>query len=164
MPNSPQVLSVLFVCTGNTCRSPLAVAAFVAELGEDRVHVEVSSAGTSAWEGEPASDGSVAVALANGFDLRDHRSRRASAALLESSDIVFVMEPSHRRNLEAAGAPMERVHVLSEWPPPGEPDLPVSDPFGGSAEAYEECWRRIRHHMKRIVPSIRRELRTRLAS
>ena len=43
----------------------------------------------------------------------------------------------------------------------GEPGLPVSDPFGASREAYEECWRRIRRHVKRLVPSVREALRTR---
>jgi hypothetical protein len=53
--------------------------------------------------------------------------------------------------------------VLSEWPEPGEPGLPLSDPFGGSSEAYEECWRRIIHHVDRVVPQIREASRARSA-
>ena len=48
--------------------------------------------------------------------------------------------------------------MLSEWPPPGEPEAPVADPFGGSAETYEECLRRIRRHVRRIVPYVREAL------
>ena len=50
---------VLFVCTGNTCRSPMAAAALAEELGSDASRVEILSAGTSAWEGQPASPGTI---------------------------------------------------------------------------------------------------------
>lgn len=164
MSPSMPVLRVLFVCTGNTCRSPLAVAALDAELGADRSHVEVSSAGTSAWEGQPVSDGSLEVAKRDGLDLSAHRARRVTVSLVRAADLIFVMDPLHRVALEALGAPAGKVQVLSQWPAPGEPDLPVSDPFGASREAYEECWRRIRRHVQRIVLPIRQEMKSRLAS
>jgi len=49
--------------------------------------------------------------------------------------------------------------VLSEYPPPGEPSLAVSDPYGASIEAYEECWRRIERHLERVVPTALQYLR-----
>jgi protein-tyrosine phosphatase len=164
MASTEALVRVLFVCTGNTCRSPLAVAALVDELGSDAAKVEVLSAGTSAWEGQPASDGTRDVAARAGLDLESHRARRATTPLVRAADFVFVMEPLHGVALEALGAPRERVHVISEWPEPGDPGLPVSDPFGGSREAYEECWRRIRQHVRRITPAVREALRARNAS
>jgi protein-tyrosine phosphatase len=163
MSTNDPLLRILFVCTGNTCRSPLAAAALVAELGPDADRIEVSSAGTSAWEGQPASDGSKEVAAADGLDLSAHRSKRVTSTMARTSDFVFVMEPSHRSALAAFGVPAERVHVISEWPEPGEPGLQVSDPFGASREAYEECWRRIRRHVARIAPHVRQALRARTA-
>jgi protein-tyrosine-phosphatase len=53
--------------------------------------------------------------------------------------------------------------VISEWPTPGEPDLPLSDPYGGSAEAYEECWQRVTRHVDRVAPHIRETSRARSA-
>lgn len=156
-------IHVLFVCTGNTCRSPLAAAGLRAELGPDAERVHVESAGTSAWEGQPASEGSLRVARDAGLDLAEHRSRRLSGEMARGAELLFVMERSHRAAVEALGVPADRVRVLSDWPPPGEPDLPVSDPFGGSQEAYEECWRRIRQHLQRIVPHVRQALRARTA-
>lgn len=155
---------VLFVCTGNTCRSPLAALALRAELGEDAPRVEVRSAGTAAHPGQAASEGSRRVAEADGFDLSGHRSRSVTASMARESDLVFVMTPAHRSALEALGVAGEQIHVMSEWPGPGQPDLPVFDPFGASFEAYEECWRRLRIHAKRIAPSVRQALRERRPS
>jgi protein-tyrosine phosphatase len=163
MSNEP-VVRVLFVCTGNTCRSPLAAAALRAELGSDAPRVDVSSAGTAAVDGQPVSEGTRAVAAQSGIDLASHRSRRTTTPLVRAADFVFVMEPLHRVALEALGAPGERIHVLSEWPEPGEPGLPVADPFGASREAYEECWQRIQRHVRRIAPAVREALRSRKAS
>jgi protein-tyrosine phosphatase len=154
---------VLFVCTGNTCRSPMAAVALLHALGPDAERVEVVSAGTAAWEGQPATGPSIEIADANGADLRGHRSRRLSPDLVRSADLVLVMERAHLAAVRSLGADPTRSHVLSEWPAPGVPELPVSDPFGASREAYEECWRRITHHVERVVPHIREASRARSA-
>ena len=151
------------VCTGNTCRSPLAAAALVRELGADRERVRVGSAGTAAEDGSPASEESIEIAAVQGLDLEDHRALRLTAEIAKAADLVIVMEAAHRPSVERLGVPTERVKVMSEWPEPGDPGLPVSDPFGGSIEAYEECWRRIQHHVRRIVPHVREALRARSA-
>lgn len=152
---------VLFVCTGNTCRSPMASAALLHALGPDSERVEVLSAGTAAWEGQPATAPTIEIAATNGVDLRAHRSRRVSPELVRSADLLLVMERNHLAAVRALGADPTRTHVLNEYLQPGSPELPVSDPFGASREAYEECWRRITHHVDRVVPHIREASRAR---
>ncbi len=152
---------VLFVCTGNTCRSPMAAGALLQDLGADRERVEVMSAGTAAWEGHPATELAIDVTSRDGIDLRHHRSRRVTPPLLKGADLVLVMESAHLSAVQTLGVDRNRSYVLSEWPAPGEPALPISDPFGASLEAYEECWRRIRRHVKRVVPQVREALRAR---
>ena len=163
MASRAEPFRLVLLCTGNTCRSPMAAAAFREELGPDAERVEVASAGTAAWDGQPASAGASAAAARAGLDLTAHRARRATAELLRGADLILVMEREHARAAIALGADPRRTHVLSELPEPGEPALAVSDPFGGSLEAYEECLGRIRRHVRRIVPGVREVLRSRSA-
>jgi len=133
------------------------------ELGAEAERVDVESAGTAAWEDQPATDPSIEIAARNGVDLSGHRSRRLTPELVREADLVLVMEQSHLAAVRTLGADPKKVHLLSEYPPPGEPSWPVSDPFGASVEAYEECWRRIQRHLQRVVPSIQEALRARSA-
>ena len=163
MSSSNPAFRVLFVCTGNTCRSPLAAAALSHELGEEAGRVVIESAGPGAWEGQPATSLSVEVAGRDGLSLDQHRSRRLTAPMVRAASWVLVMERSHLPAVRALGADDARTFVISEWPAPGEPLLTVDDPFGGSREAYEECWRRIRRHVQRLAPQVREALRARSA-
>jgi protein-tyrosine-phosphatase len=167
MSSTDPLFRVLIVCTGNTCRSPMAAAAMTAALGLDSERISVESAGTAAWEGQPATPLAVLVAESAGVDLTSHRSRRVTPAMVRSADLVLVMERGHLAAVRSLGADPDRTHVLSEWPSgtvtAGETALEVSDPFGASREAYEECWRRIQHHLERVLPVIREASRARSA-
>ena len=134
-----------------------AVGAWAADEGR----VEVESAGVSAREGEPAAELAVRVSADHGAEMGAHRARRVTPEQLSEADLVLVMEREHLAAALALGADPGKTHVLSEWPDGGEPGLPISDPFGGSLEAYEECWRRIWRHMERVVPQVREALRAR---
>ena len=88
-------MRLLFVCTGNTCRSAIAEALARREAIERGLaDVEVSSAGTSAWDGAPASDGALLVALERGLDISTHRSQQLTRELVQSHDVVLVMGPT----------------------------------------------------------------------
>ena len=95
--------SVLVVCTGNICRSPLGEAALRARL-EGAV---VTSAGTDARDGGPATEGSRIAGVERGLDIAPHRSRRLTVGMVEDADLVIAMERSHRDAVTEIG----RAHV-----------------------------------------------------
>jgi len=131
---------LLFVCTGNLCRSPLAAALAERDLARRLRCVPgdlpsrgfaVLSAGTSADAGRPATPETVESGRVRGLDLSRHRSRPLTPTLLDRADIVFVMEGSQRRTiLEFFPGASEKVRLLD---PAGRD---VSDPFGQGQEAY----------------------------
>lgn len=126
---------ILLVCTGNTCRSPMAEVLLRAELARRGLEgVEVGSAGTGAWEGAPASEGSYLVMLERGEDLSAHRARQLTRELVASADLVLTMSRSHLARVRELGA-AGRAHLLAAYAGEGE-DVEVRDPFGGDLAEY----------------------------
>lgn len=133
------MIRILFVCTGNTCRSPLAEALARREI-RDRgwTTVDVASAGIAAWPGSPASEGSLRAAEANGLDLSGHAARLLDAELVGESDVILTMSPGHVERVVALGGD-GRVDLLPRFV--GEASGGVPDPFGGDASVYAETYR-----------------------
>lgn len=131
--------AVVFVCTANVCRSPMAAALFQARVRAAREDWEwwlVDSAGTWATEGQAASANSVKVMAARGLDISKHRSKEVSAAFLEMFDLVLTMEASHKEALRAEFPQLDgRVFLLSEM---SGPALNVDDPYGLTQKDYEK--------------------------
>jgi protein-tyrosine-phosphatase len=128
-------MNLLFVCSGNTCRSPLAEA--LARKIADRRGLEalnVSSAGTNAWDNVPATDEALLVGMERGLDLTGHRSRKLTPAIVSEADLIFVMTPGHLEQVKQMGG-RGKVHVIDEYAS-GVSNMGISDPYGGDLEAY----------------------------
>lgn len=131
-------MNLLFVCTGNTCRSPLAEAIARAEAARRGLDdVRCRSAGTSAFPGHPASSTGLVVASERGIDLSEHRSRPLDHELVEWADEILVMARWHGETVLAA-APEARVELLTRYLPEGHEarDRDVPDPIGGDVDTY----------------------------
>src|SRR6478752_7206750 len=129
-------MRILFVCTGNTCRSPLseAIARKIA-IERGLTDVEAISAGTSAHDGSPASDGALLVGLERNMDLASHRAQTLSRDLVRDADLILAMGPHHLERIEALGG-AGRAYLLSDFASHGASSRPINDPIGADLEVY----------------------------
>lgn len=139
MSEQSPLRSVLFVCTANQCRSPMA-AAIMKALAVQRGEAErwqIQSAGTWAEPGRPATQLSQAAMQQRSIDLASHRSRPVDAALLAEVDMVLVMTRHHQEALQAEfPAVQDKILLVSQLI---DRQFDVEDPFGGSLDDYELC-------------------------
>jgi glycine hydroxymethyltransferase len=143
---------VLFICTGNVCRSPMAEGLLRHALGDK---VDVFSAGLGAGHGQPPSAHAIEVLRREGIDISDIRSRPVSADLLREADHIFTMTQDHLDMLLLLFpemAPKARLLRFKEAAKGGRAD--VKDPIGGTRETYELCKEDIRAALPSVIEII----------
>lgn len=155
-------VSVLFVCLGNICRSPLAEAVFrqvVRDAGLDH-RIRIDSAGTSGYhDGDPPDERTAAVAAARGVTVAG-TSRRITGEDLERFDYLVVMDRQNLRDVERLldGAPAApRVHLLREFDPRADGDLEVPDPYYGGPRGFEDVHDMVERSARELLDRLRRE-------
>lgn len=150
-------MRILFVCTGNTCRSALAEAlarTLIIERGLS--DVELQSAGTSAWDGAPASDGALLVGMERNLDLSQHRAQTLTRDLVRDADLVLAMGPHHLERIEALGG-AGKSYLLTEFASHGLSARPVNDPIGGELDLYRTTADELEQEVRRVFDRITAE-------
>ena len=128
----------LFVCTGNTCRSPMAEGLFRTAVGENGI--SVSSAGVAAYEGGPASQETLDILAERGLSLEGFCSRMVDEMIIQEATHIFCMTRGHLDTLEELyPEDRDKFYLVCEFAEiDGQVGRDVPDPIGGGRRAYEE--------------------------
>jgi protein-tyrosine phosphatase len=158
--------SVLFVCLGNICRSPLAEAALRAEAVTAGLAITIDSAGTGAWHaGNPPDTRAIVEAARNGIDISAYRARQVRAEDFQRFGYIFALDPQNLRDLKRIapkgfmGRPAvrgtARLGLLMDLVP-GREGTAVIDPYGGTEEDFAAVWDDVSDAARRLVARMQR--------
>lgn len=128
-------MNIMFVCTGNSCRSPMAEGILKSLAGDE---FNVSSAGISAYTPHSASDNAVSAMDEMGIDISDHISTQITHEIIAEADLVLTMTAGHKHILiDLLPDHSDRIYTLKEFAYGEEGD--VADPYGGDMDVYRDC-------------------------
>ena len=153
------IKSVLFVCTGNSCRSVMAEAILrkrLYELGKD--YIDVRSAGVRALSGMPSSDETIEAMKEEGVDVSDYRTKNITAEMIKKADLILAMEPMHKDEILAINPEAgKKTYLLKEYGNPSKINpkgFSIHDPIGKPIDEYRITRDEIKTEIERFVKEL----------
>ena len=149
-------MKIMFVCTGNICRSAMAHAILKQRAKKENKNVQVYSCGIYAYNGDQPTYEAISVLETNyNVDLKNHRATNIESSPIKEMDIILCATTAHKNNV-INKYPMlkEKVFTIKEYAGYPKNDLDINDPWGCSYETYEKCAKEINECINKIIEKI----------
>ena len=163
---SSDTFNILFVCSGNSCRTPMAEGLLKSKISvRFKSAVRVQSAGTLGINGNPATDFAIMTAGKLGANISQHRSQGITEKLVKESDLIFAMASEHIDFLHKHYPEIrENVFLLKSFgrDPEAKMAEDIADPIGGPLDYYRQCGELINSELQRILPRLNQLIKEKL--
>ena len=163
---SSNTFNILFVCSGNSCRTPMAEGLMKSKISvRFKSAVQVRSAGTLGINGNPATDFAIITAGKLGANITRHRSQGVTEKLVKESDLILAMASEHKDFLDKHYPGIrENVFLLRAFAsdPKGKVNQDIADPIGGPLDHYRQCGELINSELQRILPRLNQLIKAKL--
>lgn len=148
--------TIMFVCTGNTCRSPMAEGALRVLLEKERPgKTEIISSGTGAASGFPATIYAIEAAKMWDADISKHISRPVTREMIDKSDLILCMTPNHYKDvLKMNKGASHKMYLFKNFPDKSPDGEGVLDPIGQGLDRYNETFIELGEQLGKVLPEI----------
>lgn len=148
-------MKILFVCTGNTCRSPMAEGIMSEMAANNGLDIQVKSAGIFALAGGRASEYSIEVMSENGMDISKHTSSLLTEDVIRESNLILTMTISHKMDIlnlfPSAGG---KTYTLNEYA--FDKERNIADPYGGRKKDYQNTYNEIYSAIEMVIKKLKK--------
>ncbi len=147
--------NVLFICTGNTCRSPMAEAIFNKICRDRNLDFHAASAGVATVDGLSAAKNAIDTMASLGIDLSSHKARFLPNVKLSNYDLFVTMNYDQATLVESLGVPHDLIRVLQKSPTDKyDIEVGIADPFGGDMLAYKKCAQDLTETINELIDTL----------
>ncbi len=148
-------MKIMFVCTGNICRSAMAEVMLRKMAEEEGKNIEIYSCGTTAYTGDTSTEEAIQVMKENQINLEKHRATNIKESKIEEMDVILCATTAHKKIVINQYPELkEKVYTIKEYAEEGTKDLDIADPWGYSIQVYRQCAEEIKENLKKIIKKV----------